>query len=156
MTRGRTDRMALFNRKKPRDTSALHAALTRGTLDHFETVYEPAWVHYRYEHDTLLTLALTNADSPSRVAICNRLLDDGADVREATPLHRFLARNQHDFTAEAPLLQRLLDAGADVNEVDSKVGTRWRPSRGSSSSATSSSVRSTTSSLLAPTSTSCR
>ncbi len=123
MTPGRTDRMALFNRKKPRDTSALHAALTRGTLDHFETVYEPAWVHYRYEHDTLLTLALTNADSPSRVAICNRLLDDGADVREAMPLHRFLARNQHDFTAEAPLLQRLLDAGADVNEVDSKVGT---------------------------------
>ena len=115
--------VALFNRNKPRDTSALHAALTRGTLEDFEKVYEPAWVRYQYEHDTLLTLALTNADSPSRIAICNRLLDDGADVRQAMPLHRFLARNQHDFTAEAPLLQRLLDAGADVNQVDSKVGT---------------------------------
>ena len=115
--------MALFNRNKPRDTSALHAALTRGTFADFEAVYDSAWVSYEFEHDTLLSLALTNADSPSRVAIAHKLLDDGADVRKATPLHRFLARNEHDFVAEAPLLKRLLDAGADINEVDSKVGT---------------------------------
>ncbi|WP_457189533.1 hypothetical protein [Nocardioides sp. P5_E3] len=115
--------MGLFNRNKPRDTSALHAALTRGTYADFEKVYDPAWVNYEFEHDTLLSLALTNADSPSRVAITNRLLDDGADVREAMPLHRFLDRGEHDFAAEAPLLKRLLDAGANVNAVDSKVGT---------------------------------
>lgn len=113
----------MFNRHKPRDTSALHAALTRGTYADFEKVYDPAWADYEFEHDTLLSLALTNADSPSRVAIANRLLDDGADVHEAMPLHRFLDRNGHDFAAEAPLLKRLLDAGADVNHVDSKVGT---------------------------------
>ena len=118
--------MGLFNRSKPRDTSALHGALTRGTLADLEKVYEPAWVGYQFEHDTLLTLALANDDPPSRIAIANRLLDDGADVRSAHslgPLHRFLARNSHDFTAEAPLLKRLLDAGADVNAVDAKVGT---------------------------------
>lgn len=115
--------MGLFNRNKPRDTSALRAALTRGTVADFEKVYEPAWVSYEFEHDTLLSLALTNSDSPARIAISNRLLDDGADVHKAMPLHRFMARNQHDFVAEAPLLTRLLDAGADVNAVVAKFGT---------------------------------
>ncbi len=115
--------MGLFKRNTPRDTSALHAALTRGTFEDFEKVYEPSWVDYEFEHDTLLSLALTNPDSPARIAIANRLLDDGADVHRARPLHRFLGRNEHDFAAEAPLLERLLDAGADVNAVDPKFGT---------------------------------
>lgn len=115
--------MGLFKRSAPRDTSALHAALTRGTPEDFEKVYDPAWVGYEFEHDTLLSLALTNDDPASRIAIANRLLDDGADVHSATPLHRFLGRNVHGFTAEAPLLKRLLDAGADVNAVVAKFGT---------------------------------
>jgi len=101
----------------------LHAALTRGTDADFEKVYDPALVNYGFEHDTLLSLALTNDHAPSRIAIANRLLDDGADVRKAMPLHRFLGRNECDIVAEAPLLKRLLDAGADVNHVDPKVGT---------------------------------
>lgn len=35
--------MGLFNRSKPRDTSALYAALTHGTLDELKKAYEPAW-----------------------------------------------------------------------------------------------------------------
>lgn len=115
--------MGLFKRSAPRDTSALHAALTHGTYEDFEKVYDQAWVGYEFEHDTLLSLALSNDDSASRIAIVNRLLDDGADARAAAPLHRFLGRNVHDFDAEAPLLKRLLDAGADVNEVLPKFGT---------------------------------
>ena len=115
--------MGLFNRSKPRDTNALYAALTHGTLAELEKVYEPAWVNYEFESGTPLTLALTNKDTTQRVAIANRLLDDGADVREGRPLHVLLGRNQHDFDAEAPLLTRLLDAGADVNEVMAKFGT---------------------------------
>ncbi|MFC7359195.1 hypothetical protein [Nocardioides astragali] len=115
--------MGLFNRSKPRNTNALYAALTHGTLAELEKVYEPAWVNYEFESGTPLTLALTNKDTTQRVAIANRLLDDGADVRDGRPLHVLLGRNQHDFTAEAPLLERMLDAGADVNEVTAKFGT---------------------------------
>jgi hypothetical protein len=115
--------MGLFNRSKPRDTNALYAALTHGTLAELEKVYESAWVNYEFESGTPLTLALTNKDTSQRVAIANRLLDDGADVREGRPLHVLLGRNQHDFAAEAPLLERMLDAGADVNEVTAKFGT---------------------------------
>ncbi|NYE38718.1 hypothetical protein F4692_003868 [Nocardioides cavernae] len=115
--------MGLFNRSKPRDTDALHAALTHGTLAELEKVYEPAWVDLQLESGTLLTLALSNKDTAQRVAMANRLLDDGADVTKGQPLHVLLGRNQHDFTAEAPLLARMLDAGADVNEGHKKFGT---------------------------------
>ena len=115
--------MGLFKRNAPRDTNAMYAALTHGTLAELEAVYEPAWVNYDFESGTPLTLALTNADTEQRVAIADRLLDDGADVRRGQPLHVLLGRNQHDFEAEAPLLERMLDAGADVNEVVAKFGT---------------------------------
>jgi hypothetical protein len=115
--------MGLFSRSKPHDTNALYAALTHGTLAELEKVYEPAWVNYEFESGTPLTLALTNKDTTQRVAIANRLLDDGADVRDGRPLHVLLGRNQHDFKAEASLLERMLDAGADVNEVIAKFGT---------------------------------
>ncbi|HXH81052.1 hypothetical protein [Nocardioides sp.] len=115
--------MGLFKRNAPRDTNALYAALTHGTIEDLEGVYEPAWVNYDFESGTPLALALSNANTDQRVAIANRLLDDGADVRQGQPLHRFLGRNQHDFVAEAPVLERMLDAGADVNEVVAKFGT---------------------------------
>ena len=115
--------MGLFRRNTPRDTSALYAVLTHGTLAELDRVYEPAWVNYDFESGTPLGLALGNSDTTQRVAIANRLLDDGADVRRGRPLHRLLGRNQHDFTAEAPLLERMLDAGADVNEVIPTFGT---------------------------------
>lgn len=115
--------MGLFKRNAPRDTNAMFAALTHGTLEELEKVYEPAWVNYEFESGTPLALALSNSDTGQRVAIANRLLDDGADVRRGQPLHRLLGRNQHDFTAEAPVLERMLDAGADVNEVMAKFGT---------------------------------
>lgn len=115
--------MGLFNRNKPHDTNALFAALTHGTVEDFDKVYEPAWVNYDYEGDTLLALALTNKDTAQRVAIANRLLDDGVDVKQSQPLHRLLGRNQHDFTSEAPVITRILDAGADVNEVMARFGT---------------------------------
>lgn len=115
--------MGLFNRNKPRDTNALYAVLSHGTIDELDAVYEPAWVGFDFQGETLLCLALTNKDTTQRVALANRLLDDGADAREGRPLHVLLGRNQHDFDAEAPLLKRLLDAGADVNEVMAKFGT---------------------------------
>ncbi|MCD4533682.1 hypothetical protein LRP67_06270 [Nocardioides sp. cx-169] len=107
----------------PRDTAELYRALTYGTVDDLNRVYEPAWVNYAYASGTPLTLALSNPDTSQRVAIANRLLDDGADVREGQPLHLLLGRNEHDFTGEAKLLERMLDAGADVNEVVAKFGT---------------------------------
>ena len=115
--------MGLFNRNKPRDTNALYAVLSHGTIDELDAVYEPAWVGFDFQGETLLCLALTNKDTTQRVTLANRLLDDGADVRDGHPLHVLLGRNQHDFAAEAPLLERLLDAGADVNEVIAKFGT---------------------------------
>lgn len=116
--------MGLFNRSTPPDTSALHGALSHGTLEDLRKVYKPAMVNYEgFSGTTLLGLALSNRDHLQRVALAHRLLDDGADVRRGRPLHVLLGRNNHDFDAEAPLLTRMLDAGADVNEVDRKFGT---------------------------------
>ncbi|MCP3421681.1 hypothetical protein [Nocardioides pinisoli] len=80
-------------------------------------------MNHDHESGTTLVLALTNSDTTQRVAIANRLLDDGADVSRRHPLHVLLARNEHDFAAEAPLVERLLDAGVDVNEVLPNDGT---------------------------------
>lgn len=46
--------MGLVKRSKPRDTSALYAALTHGTLDELKNAYEPPWVNYEYESGTPL------------------------------------------------------------------------------------------------------
>ena len=116
--------MGLFNRHKPRDTNALYAALGRGTLEQFLAVYEPAYVHYDgFSGTTLLELALSNGNLEGRVAIANKLLDDGADVTVGIPLHILVAGNNHDIEAEAPLLERMLELGADVNKVTRKSGT---------------------------------
>lgn len=69
---------------------------------------------------TVLMYALKNADPVARVAIANRLIDDGADTAAETgdhvnALHTLLSAMRHDFATEPALLQRLIDGGADVN-----------------------------------------
>lgn len=116
--------MGWLNRKEPRDTNALYAALRRGTLEEFDAAYKPEYVNYDgFAGGTLLTLALGHNDPAMRVAIGNRLLDDGADVTKRHPLHVLVAGYDHDFDAEAALLQRMLDMGADVNTVLPSDGT---------------------------------
>lgn len=111
--------MGWLTKDKPRDTSALHAALTHGTLDDFLAVYEPAYVSYDgFSGASLLSLAVGND-----VAIASRLLDDGADVTVHHPVHVLLGRADHDFDAEPALLERMLDLGADVNAVLPRFGT---------------------------------
>lgn len=71
----------------------------------------------------LLKEAVWNKDIDARLAIANRLMDDGVDVRGAQVLNAYLAYRIHDFEAEVPLLRRLLDEGADVMRVAPKHGT---------------------------------
>lgn len=115
--------MGLFTRSKPRDTSAMSAAITRGTYQDFLAQYTPANVHYDGYSRSMLDMALNNKDLQARVQIANRLLDDGADVEQGHPAHVLVGASRHDFDAEAPLLDRLLDSGADVNHVLPKFGT---------------------------------
>lgn len=117
--------MRLLPRGVPRDTNALYVVLTSGSIDELDGVYKRSWVRYEYAGSTLLTLALANHDPVQRVALANRLLDDGVDVTRWQPVQVLVGRNTHDFTLEAPLLQRLLDEGADVNRVtrDKRRGT---------------------------------
>lgn len=113
----------MLKRRTPRDTSALYAALTRGTYDDFLEQYSPSTVLYAGYSQPLLCLALRNKNPHGGVKIAHRLLDDGADVTVGAPLHVLVAGYTHDFEGEARLLQRLLDLGADVNEVRPKIGT---------------------------------
>jgi len=109
--------------------SLTHVAMS-GTYEQFTEVYEPeqatSWVNPSGQ--TLLHLALSHGKPEERVAISNRLLDDGADPSTlaldegVTTLHALFGHNSHDFAAEAPLLRRLLDGGADINAV---AGDRW-------------------------------
>lgn len=96
-----------------------------GTFDEFVQAYDPA-------HDDTadaLHAALGNGDLEARVAIAERLLDDGADPltlvgsEKFSTLHVLLAQSFHDVDAEVPLLRRLLDGGADVNAVAEGWGT---------------------------------
>lgn len=110
---------------------SLYFAAKSGSLEEFESGYEPAqaatWTSETGQ--TLLHLALSNPDPAARVAIADRLLDDGADPAAVfgpegyTTLHILLGRGEHDAAAEAPLLERLLDGGADVNAVATGWGT---------------------------------
>ncbi|GIM62705.1 hypothetical protein Pve01_92910 [Planomonospora venezuelensis] len=110
--------MRLFRPGTPRDTNALHAVLRRGTIDELDGVYKRSWVRYDYGGTTtLLNLALANPDPVQRVALANRLIDDGVGVDRWQPLHVLFGRNDHDFELEAPLVQRMLEEGADVNRV---------------------------------------
>lgn len=115
--------MGWFSRE-PRDTSALSAALRRGSHDEFLKVYEPKFVNYDgYSGTTLLDMALRNSNPEARVSIAHRLLDDGAKAGIGIPLHSLLGNNAHDFAAEPALLHRLLESGADVNQSLARSGT---------------------------------
>lgn len=77
---------------------------------------------------TILLEALGNTDPEARLAIANRLLDDGADASATQPsginaLHILFGARSHKFDQEAVLAQRLIDGGADVNGVGAKFGT---------------------------------
>lgn len=108
----------LAKEKKPRNTSALYAALKSGTMTEFLEVYDPSYVDLDFSGVSLLALSMGND-----TAIAHRLLDDGADVNRSHPLHTLLGRDDHDFVAEPLLLQRMLDLGSDVNAVLSGFGT---------------------------------
>lgn len=114
--------MAFFKREDA-DNSELHGAAARGTFEEFAAVYTPGEANLTFSGTSLLGLALGNADPDARVAIATRLLDDGAEVTTADPLHILLAQKEHDFESEPAVLERMLDMGADVNRVVPKFGT---------------------------------
>jgi len=96
----------------------------------FLAVYDPAVTPtYQSEAagDTVLFGALFNPDPDARVAIANRLLDDGADPSivtrsGATVLHVLLTNPDLDAEGDAQVLRRLLAGGAPINRIDSKRG----------------------------------
>ncbi|NRD09639.1 hypothetical protein [Rathayibacter agropyri] len=80
--------------------------------------------------DGLLGGAVVNKDPRARLAIANRLLDDGADPSLVSAdgdrinvLHALWGRRQvRDPEAEAALIGRLLDGGADINLRSPRFG----------------------------------
>lgn len=74
----------------------------------------------------LLFQSVANKDVEARVAITNRLLDDGADPSIAPDgvnvLHVLFDQRTHDTEYEAPMLRRLIDCGADINLVSKRSG----------------------------------
>lgn len=93
-------------------------------------VYEPSmatgWTDLSGR--SMLHCVLANKEPRVRVALANRLLDDGADAAALTPegrttAHVLLAQKRHDPPVEAPLLERLIQGGADVNHVAVGEGT---------------------------------
>lgn len=100
-----------------------------GTLEQFLAEYDPSQANAVDGNGrSVLLAALGNTDPAARVAIANRVLDDGADAAVVSPsgssaLHVLLGQVHHDYPAEATLLRRLLDGGADVNAVMPKFGT---------------------------------
>lgn len=96
-------------------------AAKNGSLEEFLHVYEA-----KVDDPTdLLVRALTNKQPAARVAIADRLLDDGADAGIIqggnSTVNVLFGQRKHDVPLEAPLLQRLLDLGADVNHA-SRLG----------------------------------
>lgn len=90
------------------------------SYDDFLVTYTPDWVNFvGSEGVSTLEGAAANRDPDARIAIANRLLDDGADPSTHSPhtsvLHNLLSRKNLDPIRDAALLRRLLDGGADVN-----------------------------------------
>ena len=95
-----------------------------GTEEEVLALYEPAMAASWTDGSgrSFLHCVLANKDPQVRVALAERVLDDGADASQLTPegrttAHVLLAQKRHDPPTEAPLLQRLLDSGSDVNRV---------------------------------------
>lgn len=105
-------------------------AAKRGDLETFLADYDPQTTPFFTSGSTGQTVlfgALANRDPATRVAMANRLLDDGADASVVTTsgvtlLHVLLTQRDQDLQAEAPLLARLVEAGADINKPDPKRG----------------------------------
>ena len=105
----------------------------RADLDTFLASYDPRTTpRYRSSSTdrTVLFGALANRDTATRLAIANRLLDDGAAVDVITKdgnltLLHVLFSTHHRIEPELhlPLLRRLLDGGAPINVPCWKGGT---------------------------------
>ncbi|MDQ0647509.1 hypothetical protein QFZ53_001705 [Microbacterium natoriense] len=90
------------------------------SYEDFLAVYDPSWAtSVEPDGRTALAGAVANNDPIARVAIANRLLDDGANPAVHQPfssvLHNLLSKKNLDPVRDAALLRRLLDGGADVN-----------------------------------------
>ncbi|QIM16218.1 hypothetical protein G7067_06945 [Leucobacter insecticola] len=80
--------------------------------------------------DDFLAAAMRNEDPQARLAIANRLLDDGADPRWVSTsgdgvnvFHVLWGRERdRDVEGEAALIARLLDGGADINLRSPRFG----------------------------------
>lgn len=103
-----------------------------GTYEEFCAVYDPATIPFdaTADVDELLGDAMLNKDPRARLAIANRLLDDGADPSLVSTsgdrinvLHALWGRaRDRDPEAEAALIARLLDGGADINLRSPRFG----------------------------------
>ncbi|NQX12103.1 hypothetical protein HQQ80_10745 [Microbacteriaceae bacterium VKM Ac-2855] len=96
------------------------------------SVYDPVTMH-NYVKDGIggfLSKAMANEDPVARLAIANRLLDDGADPSlvstdgdRVNVLHVLWGRDRdRDPEPEAALIARLLDGGADINLRSPRFG----------------------------------
>ncbi|MFC7431785.1 MULTISPECIES: hypothetical protein [unclassified Agrococcus] len=96
-------------------TMAVGAALG-GTYDEFVEAYGDGQGH---DPTALLEEAFRNTDPVARVAIANRLLDDGADAAFVSDGYNALSllfgQLEHLPQEEAALIRRLIEGGLDVN-----------------------------------------
>lgn len=103
-----------------------------GTYEEFCASYDLSTVPIGTVNDLneLLLQAMTNMDSQARLAIANRLLDDGADASwvdtgsdRVNVFHVLWGRERdRDVEGEATLVARLLDEGADINWRSPRFG----------------------------------
>lgn len=102
-------------------------AAWRGSYEDFLKEYTPADATKLFtDGRPLLFKSVGNRDVQARIAITNRLLEDGADPSIVSGginvLHVLFDARTHDTELEAPMLQRLIDGGADINQVSKRSG----------------------------------
>lgn len=87
----------------------------KGTYEEFLEVFDPEV----NDPTDMLFNGFTNKDPETRAAICNDMLDRGADASRVeygqNALTVLLGRHRHLGSGDAALAQRLVDGGADVN-----------------------------------------
>lgn len=106
--------------------SLLYAA-SRGSYDDFLAEYTPEDATKLFGGGRpLLFQSVGNKNVEARIAITQRLLDDGADASIAPDnvnvLHVLFGTRNHEPDKEAPMLRRLIDSGADINLVSKRDG----------------------------------
>ena len=114
--------------------TSMWLTVRRGTFEEFMELYTPCMATQSPNEygETLLIRAVGNTNVGERLAIANRLLDDGADPAFVSGtgynvLHILFGARSHDFEAEVPLLRRLLNGGADLNLVSRNKGASTPP-----------------------------